>query len=404
MSGSAGERISETLITGGPVTVVARKGAATALAVGELLAHAVSGRGALAFYAPATSGLGAAGTWETYTASIAAPGVFGVGLAGADVLVNGQAFTGTLALVVAGPLTLSGRGATLAPDFAASAALTADDAFVRLAPSGDAFGGYNGAIAIAEQSAALDLATLDGTYARSLAVAANPAQSQITPFEPTSFQVDLSAVASTVPETLAVTVTVAPPAGWSADFGAAGCTAARFCVSTTPPRNAEPGDYPIAIVAQAVETQNFASETQYIASLLATTVHTVTILPHDGMQLAVAPDPLTTVPWPTSYSPPAWGELEGGAQIPGAAYLATISNTSTVAHTFRVEVAPDNFPADWIALGGVGTQDFASLRLAAGGDAVHLHRARGSHGCAGAGSKRPGGLHHAARGLQCPRR
>ncbi|MBN2005215.1 MAG: hypothetical protein JXA21_17790, partial [Anaerolineae bacterium] len=62
VSGSANQRVSETLLSGGPVTVVAREGGATALAVGELLAHAVSGRGALAFYAPATSGLGAAGT------------------------------------------------------------------------------------------------------------------------------------------------------------------------------------------------------------------------------------------------------------------------------------------------------------------------------------------------------
>ncbi len=111
-----------------------------------------------------------------------------MGLPGGNVTINGQAFTGTLALVVTGSLTLSGHGATLAPDFAASAALTADDAFVRLAPSGDAFAGYDGAIAIAEQSATLDLVTLDGTYARSLAVAANPAQSQITPFETANFQ------------------------------------------------------------------------------------------------------------------------------------------------------------------------------------------------------------------------
>ncbi|MBN2005216.1 MAG: hypothetical protein JXA21_17795 [Anaerolineae bacterium] len=232
--------------------------------------------------------------------------------------------------------------------------MTADNAFVRIAPSGDAFAGYRGAIAIAEQSAALDLVTLDGAYARSLAVAASPAQSQITPFETASFQVDLSAVAGVAPEPLAVTVTVAPPAGWSAALDAAGQ------VTLTPPRNAAPGDYPIAIVAQAVQTQN-------IASLLATTVHTVTILPHDGMQLSVAPDPATTVPWPTSYSPPAWGELEGGAQIPGAAYLATISNTSTAAHTLRVEVTPDNFPADWIALGGAGRSATTTLALAAGG-------------------------------------
>ncbi len=206
----------DTLLAAGPVQAAPADGdAALALALGAGLTCTVDGRGALSFYAPATAGLGVGGTWETYTASVAAPGAFGVGLQGATVIVDGQAFTGTLTLVVSDTLTLHGAGHTIAPNFVARVALTAQDAFVHLAAA-DAYDGYSGNLSISEHSAALDSVTFSGTYARSLAVAAVPAQSQVTPFETATFQATLSAVQGAAPATLPVTVTVIPPAGWLA--------------------------------------------------------------------------------------------------------------------------------------------------------------------------------------------
>ena len=345
----------DTLLAAGPVQAAPAEGdAALALALGGDLTCTVDGRGALSFYAPATTGLGVGGTWETYTASVAAPGVFGVGLQGASVTVNGQAFTGPLTLVVSDTLTLHGAGYTVAPNFAAQVALTAQDAFVHLAAA-DAYDGYSGSLSISEHSAALDSVTLSGTYARRLAVAAVPAQSQVTPFETATFQATLSAVQGAVPDALPVTVTVVPPDGWTAALDASGQ------VAITPARTAAPGDYPVRLVAQAGDD----------VTLLAGAVHTVTLQHYNGMQWTVAPDPLTTVPWGPALALPPSGGAGGGtntgqAQIPGAAYLATLTNTSIVAHTFRVEVTPEGFPTAWIALGGAGRSTTTTLTLAAG--------------------------------------
>ena len=345
----------DTLLAAGPVQAAPAEGdAALALALGGDLTCTVDGRGALSFYAPATAGLGVGGTWDAYTASVAAPGAFGVGLQGASVTVNGQAFTGALTLVVSDTLTLHGAGHTVAPNFAAQVALTAQDAFVHLAAA-DAYDGYSGNLSISEHSAALDSVTLSGTYARRLAVAAVPAQSQVTPFETATFQATLSAVQGAVPDALPVTVTVVPPDGWTAALDASGQ------VAITPARAAAPGDYPVRLVAQATDD----------VVLLAGAVHTVTLQPYNGMQWTVAPDPLTTVPWGPALALPPSGGAGGGtntgqAQIPGAAYLATLTNTSTVAHTFRVEVTPDGFPTAWIALGGAGRSTTTTLALAAG--------------------------------------
>jgi hypothetical protein len=49
------------------------------------------------------------------------------------------------------------------------------------------------------------------------------------------------------------------------------------------------------------------------------TLHTITIQPYDGMQLAIAPDPLTTVPWGPVASPPSQGGARGGSLDDGRA-------------------------------------------------------------------------------------
>jgi len=55
-------------------------------------------------------------------------------------------------------------------------------------------------------------------------------------------------------------------------------------------------------------------------------------------------------------------------QVPGAAYVATITNTSSAAHTFAVEVAPQGFPAEWIMLGGAGRTPTTTVTLPAVGN------------------------------------
>ncbi len=344
---------------------------AFALALGDPLTYTVTGADSATFYAPASNGLGAGGDWTSYTAQIESGQTFGVGLQNAIVTVNGQTYTGALTLVTLSPVTLSGSGHTLLPNFAGQVSIQASDASLLIGPSTFltgtlpaqsplssipsplSFSGFDGSLHIAEDSADTDRLELSGAADRDLSLSLDPAASAITPFESASFQAEIHTNQSGD-----YTLAAIPPLGWQAQVDETGH------VTILPALDAAPGEYTVLVTAQSTNYQS--------TNLLASALHTITIIPFQGMEFSVAPDPLTTVPWGSPL--PGLGEGAGGegsintgvTQIPGAAYIAVITNTSTVAHTFGVQVAPDGFPAEWIMIGGAGRTTVTNITLLPG--------------------------------------
>ncbi len=111
---------NNTLIASGPAQLLPANGeSAIALALGNTLTYTVSGSGSAAFYAPALSTLGVGSNWQAYTAEIQSNLPYGVGLQGANVVIDGQILDGEgMVLVITGTATLQGQGQTLAPNFA----------------------------------------------------------------------------------------------------------------------------------------------------------------------------------------------------------------------------------------------------------------------------------------------
>jgi hypothetical protein len=373
---------NNTLIAEGKVQVApAEEGSGVVLALGETLTYTISGEGSTTFYAPATDGLGLGGQWITYTAHIASASPYGLGLQNAIVTVDGQEYRGDLVLVTSREITFSGTGRTIAPNFSAQAVIQANGANITLGPASllngtfpyltehapfdDAQGGprsisgYTGPITLTEHTSTLDRLDLTGTPAFDLGLQLVPASSAITPAETASFQAQVFTSRSGE-----YTLTAIPPLGWQAQVDDTGW------VTIIPSLDAAPGVYTVT-VGVTPPVQGGAGGGS------ASALHHITILSMNGMALSAAPDPLTTVPWGIPITPPI-GELSmggagggsvnnGTAQIPGTAYLATITNTSTIAHTFAVTVVPDGFPSEWIMLGGVGRGVTTTLTLPAGG-------------------------------------
>lgn len=354
---------TDTLIARGPAQVIPENGgSAVALAMGDILTYTVSGNGSAAFYAPALSTLGVGGVWNDYTAVIQANSPYGIGLQGADVIVNGQIYSGDLVLVITGTTTLQGRGQTLVPNFAHQVVISATNAAVQMGPAalltgtlpssvvnGFALPDYTGQLTVSQHTTEFDQITFDGLAARDLSLTLDPSTSSVTPVESASFQAVIASNADDVYD-----VGVSAPAGWNVYIENSGL------ITATPPLGAQPGDYALQVTAQSAA----AGE-----PLAATAVHTVTVTAYEGMALSVAPDPLTTVPWGQSaYAFDSDDGINNGRpQIPGAAFIATITNTSSVAHTLDVQVTPSGFSADWILLGGTGRANSAQVSLSPGG-------------------------------------
>ncbi|MCP3957175.1 MAG: hypothetical protein GY719_04925, partial [bacterium] len=310
-----------------------------------------------AFYAPAAGGLGVGGHWLTHTAQIQSAAPYGVGLQGAVVTVNGQTFTGDLILVTTDTVSLAGYGRTLTPSFADRVLIEAEAANLRISgPAGQRVGysGYTGPITITEHTDELDRIELNGALARDLFLALAPAESSITPVETASFQAE---IASNQDDTY--TLTVAPPLGWQAQIDASGR------ITITPALDAVPGKYKVHVAAQSASPPSSGGAGG--GPLFTTAIHQVTILPWQGLELSIAPDPMTTVPMgPVIAEEDAFDVNNGQVQVPGAAYIAAITNTSSNGHTFDVQVIPDGFPAEWIMLGGAGRSPTTTITLHAG--------------------------------------
>ncbi|MCP4425404.1 MAG: hypothetical protein GY803_12995, partial [Chloroflexi bacterium] len=355
---------NNTLIASGPAQVLVANGeSGIALALGDTLTYTVSGSGSASFYAPALSTLGVGNNWSDYTSEIHSNNPYGIGLQGADVIIDGQILDGEdMVLVITGTATLQGQGQTLAPNFTNEVTIEATDAAVQFGPAavltgtlptnpanGFALPGYSGPLTIQPHTIALDLVELSGQANRDLAIALDPITSTLTPLESATFQANILSSQADV-----YTTTVSAPAGWNVMLDNSGL------ITATPPLGAQPGDYPILVAAQSAASSNL---------LWATAVHTATITPHEGIALTVAPDLLTTVPWAqTDFAFPGDDDINNGQpQVSGAAFIATITNTSSAAHIFDVQIQPNGFSSDWIILGGAGRTDSTQVALPPGG-------------------------------------
>jgi hypothetical protein len=172
-------------------------------------------------------------------------------------------------------------------------------------------------------------------------LALSPASSTIAPVATAAFHVDLATSFSDQ-----FTVTVSAPEGWNVAIDNAGNA------TITPQPGAAAGAYTIVVTAQSTTH----------SALILSAEHTVTIIQHNGFALDLMPDPLITVPMGVKRDNRGFINT-GQAQVPGAAYLIDVTNTSNAARTYTINVG--GLPGGWTLLGGARTTS-TTLRLPAG--------------------------------------
>ncbi len=270
-----------------------------------------SSLGGAATYAPAATGLAVGGDGDPFGLITFAPGA-NFSLTDAQVWLDG----------LSGSLLIGGQPVVLP----ANVALTA----------------FSGAITITEATAEADDMVLTGA-ADYFTLSITPTTSIIDPVASAVFN---AVIDTSLDDTF--TLTVRGPDGWRVTVDSTGQ------VTAAPPLGAAPGDYAISLTAQSGQ----------FPTLSTTATHLVTVNPFNGLEAALQPDPLLTVPW----GPPAPGatadSLTAKLQLPDAAYAIWITNTSTISHTFDVMV--DGLAGDWVLLNGEMGSGAASLLLPAG--------------------------------------
>jgi len=283
------------------MTLAATRAGST-LTLTAQVGYASVARGAAA-YASATAGLAVSGVPPTFTAF--APG---------------------------GSAALAGAGLMLGP---ADAPLYVNGSAVAI-PEGVGLPAYTGTLTISETSAILDRISLSGV-GHFLVVRATPATASILPGATTAFT-----LAHETNVTALYTVTAEAPAGWALGLTAAGA------VTATAPLAAPPGEYRILVTAGDARSRVFAS-----------TWHTVSVGPRNGVDVVVQVDPLHTVAWGSVPNTELTGDTNNGQmQLTDAAFTIVISNTSSVTRSYGLSVA--GLPASWSYL------STASVTLTAG--------------------------------------
>ncbi len=203
--------------------VIARSSTvSTAVQISGSNSFAASGVGTLSFYGPAEVSLGVSGEWASYSAT--ATGSLTITLTADGLTLNGQALAAGTYTIIANSATLSGSGATTAPNFSGTATVTATSAALNLGPStgnvtlggsaiplssGAAFAGYSGSLGLVANGDGTETATLSGTASKVLAISGSPAALTTDQNTSTSFQVHVNtSFADTYDQSV-----IAPP-GW----------------------------------------------------------------------------------------------------------------------------------------------------------------------------------------------
>ncbi|HEY0733873.1 MAG TPA: transglutaminase domain-containing protein, partial [Herpetosiphonaceae bacterium] len=348
-----------TLLNTGDVSVKAQDGSPyTAEVEGAAFEVSLSGSGDVATYAPALTGLGAAGSWQSYDARLTGTQPYTLTLDDAVVQLNSTTiYTGSFTLVTPNATTVRGAGHTAQPVFAPAAGLALSDGSLMLGPAagtlsvggaaldagaGVAIANYSGPVSVTHVDTTSDRIVLTGE-ASVFSLRTSPSTSTTNPTTPVTFRAEIDANFTDT-----YTTTVEAPAGWDVTLDGSGL------VTATPRPGTEPGEYTVLVTARS---------TTY-PDLVVSAVHTVTTQPFQGMDLQVAPNPLITVPYGAAEPQVLANTNNGQAQIPGAAYTVTITNTSTTAHTFSVDVS--GLPDGWLILSGAEGSSQAEISLLPG--------------------------------------
>lgn len=327
--------------------------------VSSLVSKNLDSIGSQSYYASALSGLGAGNNWISYTLSLTSTAPYTLTIEDAIVTVNNtDTYTGSFTIVTSEPTTIQGSGHTAAPNFADSVSIQAQDSQLTLGPAtgsilvggqpldasnGLALAGYTGPITITEATTMTDQVELNGN-ADFFTLHLSPNSSITDPNTAVTFQTVIDANFDDT-----YTTTVEAPVGWDVQLSATGV------VTAAPPLGATPGDYAILVTAQS---------SQY-PDLFVSAIHTVSTTDFEGMQMAVAEDPLITVPvGPLAPNSIPGDTNTGQMQLTGAAYTIDITNTSTVSHTFDINVS--GLPAGWLILSGAEGDTATSVTLPAG--------------------------------------
>ncbi len=289
--------------------------ALTPVAVSGNVAYQVAGQGSLSFYGAAESSLGASGDWTSYSAT--ATGNVTMVVTTDALLVGGTTLPAGTYTIATASATIAGSGPSTSPSFSSGATITATAATVNFGAasgtltvgggslgvaSGAALDGFTGSIAVSTAGGGNDSVTLSGTAANVLS--ASPATAAFTTSQdaPVTFEVNLQA---SLADTYNLSATTR--SGWTTTIDDAGN------VTVTPAPGTQPGTYPVVVIAQSESDSNL---------IVQTTVNVTVTAGQPGFTLAVAQDPLDTLPF-------------NGAQLP-TAFQATVQNTGPAADTYTL--------------------------------------------------------------------
>lgn len=355
--GSADLYQNGSLVGSGAVTAVPNHTDSPTSAQTDGTAVTISGssEGALTLYAPGLTDLGGGSQLDASSLSLNGANIT-LSLTNATATVNGTDYDGNLEIVTSSPVQLDGAGATAVPNFATNASFTPNaGGFMAATATGSlTVGGSN-------VSAANGFALGNVQDAGTLTPNGSD-DSLVFNGNADFFALELSSDSSTTPADTAVnfnasieanfsddyTLSVHAPAGWDVSLNGSGQVTAQ------PPIGAAVGDYTLILTAQ--------SDTY--PDLFVSAEHLVSVTAVDDVTVAVALDPVFTVPWGPHYDVINFDDTVGHLQIPDAAFAATIQNSSSVARTFDVSVT--GLPAGWAIFGGEAGNETLQLSLAAG--------------------------------------
>jgi hypothetical protein len=298
----------------GTGTVALRTAAAVAMASSGEVAYHLTGQGSLAFYAPATTALGASGTWEEYVATLS--GTITLQLTTDALTLNGSLLPAGAYSITTNAATLAGSGPGAAQNFVGTVTVETSAGGIELGPStgvmtvngvaltlndGVTLAGFSGTVTLAAGEST-DTVTLDGNASHVLHVFGTPAQ--LTTDQNTVVQFDVS-VETSLADTYMLTA--AAPEGWTVAMNETGR------VTVTPAPGLQSGRFLIYLTAQS----------QTMPELVAQgTVNIMLGETPPGVSVQIVPDTLLTVPF-------------SGAEVPSA-FRVTLRNLGPTPDTFNV--------------------------------------------------------------------
>ncbi|MBE2197677.1 MAG: tandem-95 repeat protein [Anaerolinea sp.] len=324
--------------------------------------YVVDGWARLSSYAPALTGLGIAPDWSGYVVTATATSFIPTNVQVDTLSVDGILYGyGEYIIEINSAILIWGNGASLMPAFINEWQSIVNEASIHLSPGigiasigdvildtnqGVAVNGFDGVITFTEHTTTSDRIQLTGVVDQLMFLDITPSNNSTIPFQSISFQID---ILSNLTDTYYLEIS--GPEGWEVDLDSSGL------VTVTPGVNiATPGDYVFLVKAQSL----------HHPELIVSDTHIVTIIPNQGMELNVAPNLQVAVPVGSTYlNIPSGIANNGQLQLSEASFTIALTNTSTVSHTFLVQIT--GLPNDWLLVDGSKGQTQTTITLPPGG-------------------------------------